>query len=120
MSVPVQFLPEVMISSLVWPTQGLKCFGRSRQLAEAIWPLTEDLAGVRDTNSELPSLSQNKFDADQHFSWDNHEIGPVIMSSNIHLKNPNYTTCITLEDSVTYTFMVNFLDELQQLLVLKS
>lgn len=75
-----------MIGSEVWPTQGSKCFGRLQQLAEAIWPLTEDLAGAQDTHSRLPSLSQNKLNATQHFSWDNHEIGPMIMLSNTHLE----------------------------------
>lgn len=91
MSVPTQFLPEMMISSEVWPGQGSKCFGRPRQLAEAIWPLTEELAGNWDTHSGLLFLSQNKLNADQHFSWDNHETGPVIVSSNIHFKRIQIT-----------------------------
>lgn len=84
-------MPEVMISHEVWPTQTLKCFARPRQLAEAIWPLTEELAGACDTHSGLLSLAQNKLNVDQHFSWVNPEIGSVIMSSNIHHKKIQIT-----------------------------
>lgn len=71
--------------------QGSKCFGRPRQLAEATQDLTEELAGAWNTHSGLPSLSQNKCNADQHFSWNNHETGPMNMSPNIYLERIQVT-----------------------------